>query len=54
MVRECWGHSAPDFERTIEITDGPNSVFMTPEQLAELIAQVRLSEAELEAEGLSP
>jgi len=41
--------SAPDYWRTIEVTDGQTSLFFTPEQLSSLIDQVRLTWAETEA-----
>ena len=34
MVRECWGSYAPDYQRTIEVTDGDTSFFITPEQMS--------------------
>ncbi len=51
MVRECWGNYAPDDRRTIEVTDGDVSLFVTPEELDALIDQVRLTQAELSQAG---
>jgi len=52
QVKQCWGSYAPDFERTIEIADGSTSLFVTPAQLAELIAQVQSTQRHI-AEALS-
>ncbi len=51
MVKECWGNYAPDDRRTVEVTDGDVSLFVTPEELDALIDQVKLSQAELSQAG---
>ena len=50
-VREVWGSYAPDYQRTIEVTDGSTSLFITPEQMRDLINQVKLTAADFAALG---
>jgi hypothetical protein len=50
MVREVWGNYAPDYDRTIQITDGHASLFITPEQMNGLIDQVEMTKADLRRE----
>lgn len=46
MVREVWGHYAPDNHRTIELKDGETSLYISPETLEALIEQTQLTRLE--------
>lgn len=41
IVRECWGDRAPDYQRTIEVTDGEASLYITRKQLAIVFDHLR-------------